>query len=89
MRGVKPCLLSAALLLSGLTDFGAQAAWADNAARKGSAEAGKADQPRKKKPSQSVSVQPGSAETPSERAARLKRECKGLPNAGACTGYAQ
>ncbi len=35
-----------------------------------------------------VVVQPGSGETPSERAARLKRECKGLPNAGACTGYA-
>ncbi len=34
-----------------------------------------------------VVVQPGSGETPSERAARLKRECKGLPNAGACTGY--
>jgi hypothetical protein len=31
----------------------------------------------------------GSGETPAERAARLKRECKGLPNAGACTGYAQ
>ncbi len=31
----------------------------------------------------------GSSETPAERAARLKRECKGLPNAGACTGYAQ
>jgi hypothetical protein len=36
-----------------------------------------------------VVVKPGSAETPAERAARLKRECKGLPNAGACTGYAQ
>lgn len=36
-----------------------------------------------------VVVQPGSGETPAERAARLKRECKGLPNAGACTGYAQ
>lgn len=36
-----------------------------------------------------VVVHPGSGETPSQRAARLKRECKGLPNAGACTGYAQ
>lgn len=29
-----------------------------------------------------------SGETTAERAARLKRECKGLPNAGACLGYA-
>ena len=31
----------------------------------------------------------GSGESPEQRAARLKRECKGLPNAGACTGYTQ
>jgi hypothetical protein len=30
----------------------------------------------------------GSAETRAERAARLQRECKGLPNAGACYGFA-
>lgn len=30
----------------------------------------------------------GSGETAAERSARLKRECKGRPNAGACTGYA-
>lgn len=29
----------------------------------------------------------GSSETPAERSARLKRECKGRPNAGACSGY--
>lgn len=28
------------------------------------------------------------AETPAERDRRLLRECKGLPNAGACLGYA-
>jgi hypothetical protein len=26
-------------------------------------------------------------ETPTERERRLKRECKGMPNAGACLGY--
>jgi hypothetical protein len=31
----------------------------------------------------------GSGETSAQRAVRLKRECKGLPNAGACTGYTQ
>lgn len=29
----------------------------------------------------------GSQETKKERVARLKRECKGEVNAGACTGY--
>jgi hypothetical protein len=31
---------------------------------------------------------PGSQETVKERATRLQRECKGAPNAGACSGYA-
>ena len=31
----------------------------------------------------------GSSETPAERSARLRRECKGRPDAGACTGYTQ
>ena len=30
---------------------------------------------------------PGSAETAKERSNRLKRECKGRVNAGACEGY--
>jgi hypothetical protein len=30
---------------------------------------------------------PGSAETTKERGSRLKRECKGRVNAGACAGY--
>jgi hypothetical protein len=29
----------------------------------------------------------GSEETPRERSSRLKRECKGRVNAGACAGY--
>ena len=34
-----------------------------------------------------IKFQPGSAETVRERSARLKRECKGAVNAGACAGY--
>lgn len=30
---------------------------------------------------------PGSGETAKERSSRLKRECKGRVNAGACAGY--
>ncbi len=36
----------------------------------------------------SVKFLPGSEETRSQRATRLKRECKGRVNAGACEGYA-
>ena len=32
---------------------------------------------------------PGSQETAKERSTRLKRECKGRVNAGACEGYTQ
>jgi hypothetical protein len=31
----------------------------------------------------------GSTESPADRTARLKRECRGAVNAGACTGYTQ
>lgn len=34
-----------------------------------------------------VKFLPGSAETAKERSTRLKRECKGQVNAGACEGY--
>ena len=34
-----------------------------------------------------VTIIPGSGETPAQRTARLKRECKGAVDAGACTGY--
>jgi hypothetical protein len=42
----------------------------------------------KKKKSSTVKYDKGSAETTAERDRRLKRECKGRPNAGACLGYA-
>lgn len=32
-------------------------------------------------------VPEGSGETAAARSARLRRECKGRPNAGACTGH--
>lgn len=32
-------------------------------------------------------VDKGSGETTAERDRRLSRECKGMPNAGACLGY--
>lgn len=35
----------------------------------------------------SVVLPGGSGESPAARSARLRRECKGRPNAGACTGY--
>jgi len=62
----------------------------------GSAHAGAAsgDKPaasakKKKKTGASGQVRflPGSAETVKERSSRLKRECQGQVNAGACAGY--
>jgi hypothetical protein len=40
-------------------------------------------------PGKSAKFMPGSQETTRERSARLKRECKGRVNAGACEGYTQ
>lgn len=39
-------------------------------------------------PRQRVTFDKGSGETTAERDRRLRRECKGRPNAGACLGYA-
>ena len=38
-------------------------------------------------PTKSVKFIPGSQETSRERTTRLKRECKGRVNAGACEGH--
>ncbi|MFC6284791.1 MULTISPECIES: hypothetical protein [Polaromonas] len=62
------------------------------------AQAGDADKPAKAKTQKKKAAaaggqgakakfMPGSQETRSERIARLKRECKGGVNAGACEGY--
>ena len=34
-----------------------------------------------------IKFEKGSGETRAERDRRLQRECKGMPNAGACLGY--
>lgn len=40
-------------------------------------------------PGKSAKFIPGSQESAKERSTRLKRECKGRVNAGACEGYTQ
>ncbi len=52
----------------------------DNAAKPAKAKAPRAAAPKV--------IPSGSEETPRERERRLLRECKGRPNAGACSGYA-
>jgi len=42
---------------------------------------------KKKKSGGQVGLPPDSAETAKERSSRLKRECQGGVNAGACAGY--
>jgi Spy/CpxP family protein refolding chaperone len=39
------------------------------------------------KPGSKAKFIPGSSETVAQRTARLKRECKGAVDAGACSGY--
>ena len=59
----------------------ATASTADSGSKATAAKAGK------KAPGGQIKFLPGSAETVKERSARLKRECKGRVNAGACAGY--
>lgn len=63
-------------------------------AHAGASSAASGDKPaasakKKKKTGASGQVRflPGSAETVKERSSRLKRECEGQVNAGACAGY--
>lgn len=49
----------------------------------------KAKKPVPAQPGKSAKFIPGSQETAKERSTRLKRECKGRVNAGACEGYTQ
>jgi hypothetical protein len=59
-----------------------------SASEAGAASAQPEKSKHKKKKSSTVKYDKGSAETTAERDRRLKRECKGRPNAGACLGYA-
>lgn len=67
------------LLLVGLTTLPLAASSADRADKAG-AKAGK-------RPNKIVFLDAPSAESPVARDKRLRRECKGRPNAGACLGY--
>ena len=48
----------------------------------------KSDEPRRARSAGSVKFLPGTQESDAARAQRLRRECKGRPNAGACLGHA-
>lgn len=61
-------------------------------AKSQSADGGQSSSKAKKKSAKGASrgqmkILPGSAETTKERNDRLKRECKGRVNAGACAGF--
>jgi hypothetical protein len=75
-----PCLIAAFALVGALP---AQAA--SSGARSTSAQTVKT---AKKQNSHSVKfIKNPNQETPADRERRLARECKGMPNAGACLGY--
>lgn len=77
-------LLAHLALLAGLMAAPVQAA---NRADAPPAEPSTAKKDRKKAAPPRASAAGGSSESTAERQARLRRECKGRPNAGACTGY--
>ena len=78
-------LLLAAALIGGAH---AKSQPADTGERPASSKA-KKNSPKTAKPGNSGQIKflPDSGETTKERSTRLKRECKGRVNAGACEGY--
>ena len=85
--------LFAVLLLSGAAVLAQGASSAQGGKQTPAAADASSPEKSSKKSSQKSSapkvLPSGSGETPAQRAARLKRECKGMPNAGACTGHTQ
>jgi hypothetical protein len=87
---LKPLLVSLAFALT--TSFAlpgvANAANLANASAEQPEKTKKAKKAKKpKQPPTTAKFVNGSAESTKERERRLKRECKGKPNAGACEGY--
>lgn len=66
-------------------EAGAGAASSSQARRGGTK--GQVRQGKKRSTRQRIALE-GSAESAAERDRRLRRECRGRPNAGACLGYA-
>ena len=76
-RGAIALLCAAALLCMG----------ADAAETKAKKSKPQATQSAHAKKAGRIKFEKGSGETRAERDRRLQRECKGMPNAGACLGY--
>jgi hypothetical protein len=83
-RWALPCLIGAFVLVSALAAAPIQAA--PSSADRSSASTAKTA--RKQKSHSVKFIKNPNQETPAERERRFKRECKGMPNAGACLGYA-
>ncbi len=103
MQAKKSPVRTVALLLAGALIAGTAAAAPDEGAASGNgpaaaqasgrhpaqANATAKARARSKMPRIRNSPVYSSGETPAQRERRLLRECKGLPNAGACLGYAR
>lgn len=81
--------LSSALMFTGLVLMGNVQAKSPSSDTSNSPTSGKGVQKPTTKTSRVSQIKflPGSGETDKERSNRLKRECKGRVNAGACAGY--
>ncbi|MBS0316991.1 MAG: hypothetical protein JSR49_07705 [Proteobacteria bacterium] len=76
-----------AAMLCALALFAAGADAAERKAKSGDAQPASAAKAHKARKAGHVKFEKGGGETRAERDRRLQRECKGLPNAGACLGY--
>lgn len=81
LQGLALAMITSALLTLAPT---AQAAKKSKKSPDASHQVAKKHNAKKVKPSQNHS-----GETTAERERRLTRECRGMPNAGACLGYAR
>ncbi len=83
--GLAAAFLAVTLALSGLA---APVQAAEKAADQASTAPAKEKKPKAKKTKPpKLTASGGSEESKAERATRLKRECRGQVNAGACSGY--
>lgn len=86
-NGPALALLAAAVLLSGNALAQSHSAQNESKPAKSKSKSKKAAKSSAPSTGGKVKFIRGSEETPAQRGARLKRECKGGVDAGACSGY--
>lgn len=84
---LRACAPTAGRLLAAIVAMGLLGAPGTALAKRAQGSSAAAEAPRKKGVSKITYQRSPSEESPAQRDRRLKRECKGMHNAGACLGY--